>query len=158
MNQLEKRVFELKKEEEGLLKLKQEKEIRKAEKTVKFNNLKDYQISRFGEFLSEKTENFEELNIQFEKLSRRIENFGAINLLAIEECEEQEKRYNFLTEQKKDLEETINRTDCDMVLIATPIDLTRICNIKKPVLRVTYDLQEIGQPDLNVVLKDNGII
>ncbi len=111
---LEKQVFELKKKEEELLKEKQEKEIRKAELTVKFNNLKDYQISRFGEFESKQSENFEELNIQFEKLSNRVENFGAINLLAIEECDEQEKRYNFLIEQKKDLERSIKNLTKDI--------------------------------------------
>ncbi len=111
---LEKQVFELKKKEEELLKEKQEKEIRKAELTVKFNNLKDYQISRFGVFESKEAENFEELNIQFEKLSNRVENFGAINLLAIEECDEQEKRYNFLIEQKKDLERSIKNLTKDI--------------------------------------------
>ncbi|BBB32439.1 chromosome segregation protein [Thermotomaculum hydrothermale] len=111
---LEKKVFDLRRKEEELTKAKQEKEIKKAEFKVKFNNLKDYQISRFGEFKSEKTENFEELNIQFEKLSRRIENFGAINLLAIEECDEQEKRYNFLMEQKKDLEKSIKNLTRDI--------------------------------------------
>lgn len=114
LNLLEKNVFELKKKEDELLRLKQEKEIRKAEKSVRFNNLKDYQISRFGEFKSEATENFEELNMQFEKLSQRVENFGAINLLAIEECDEQEKRYNFLMEQKKDLEKSIKNLTRDI--------------------------------------------
>ncbi len=114
LNLLEKKVFELRKKEEEFLKEKQEKEIKKAEKSVKFNNLKDYQISRFGEFESRETENFEELSMQFEKLSQRVENFGAINLLAIEECDEQEKRYNFLTEQKKDLEKSIKNLTRDI--------------------------------------------
>lgn len=57
-------------------------------------------------------------------------------------------------EQLRDLEETINRTDCDSVVIATPIDLNRIISIKKPNTRVYYDLQEIGSPDLNEVLDD----
>lgn len=55
--------------------------------------------------------------------------------------------------QMKDLEETINKTKCDLVLIATPIDLSKLINIKKPVLRVYYDLQEIGTPNLNTVLE-----
>ena len=55
-------------------------------------------------------------------------------------------------EQLHDLEETINRTDCDSVVIATPIDLNRIIKIKKPNTRVYYDLQEIGQPDLTEIL------
>lgn len=57
-------------------------------------------------------------------------------------------------EQLKDLETTINNTDCDAVIIGTPIDLSRIVNIKKPYTRVFYDLQEIGEPDLKMVLDD----
>jgi predicted GTPase len=55
-------------------------------------------------------------------------------------------------QQVKDLEATINRTDCDSVIIATPIDLNRVVRIKKPNTRVFYDLQEIGKPDLTDVL------
>ncbi len=58
------------------------------------------------------------------------------------------------TKQIKDLEETINRTDCDSVIIATPIDLSRIVKIDKPYTRVMYELQEIGKPSLADVLKD----
>ena len=57
-------------------------------------------------------------------------------------------------EQLKDLETSINNTDCDVVVIGTPIDLTRIVNIKKPTARVFYDLQEIGKPDLDGLLTD----
>ena len=56
--------------------------------------------------------------------------------------------------QLKDLETTINNTDCDSVIIATPIDLNRIIKIKKPNTRVYYDLQEIGLPDLVGVVDD----
>ncbi len=56
-------------------------------------------------------------------------------------------------QQIKDLEETINRTDCDVVVIGTPIDLRKIIHINKPAVRVTYELQEIGKPDLNDALK-----
>jgi predicted GTPase len=56
-------------------------------------------------------------------------------------------------DQMKDLQQTINASDCDVVVIATPIDLTRIIKINKPVVRVEYDLQEIGKPDLPEVLK-----
>ena len=55
-------------------------------------------------------------------------------------------------EQIADLERTIEATDCDSVLIATPIDLTRIVKIRKPTVKVGYDLQEIGKPDLKEVL------
>jgi len=55
-------------------------------------------------------------------------------------------------EQIADLERTIENTDCDTVIIATPIDLTRIVKIRKPTVRVSYDLQEIGKPDLVDVL------
>ena len=54
--------------------------------------------------------------------------------------------------QIQDLEDTINRTDCDTVIIGTPIDLKRIININKPTVRVTYSLQEIGKPDLEDIL------
>jgi predicted GTPase len=55
--------------------------------------------------------------------------------------------------QKKDLEATINKTDCDSVIIGTPIDLRKVINIKKPNVRVRYDLSEIGRPDLTDALK-----
>jgi predicted GTPase len=58
------------------------------------------------------------------------------------------------TKQLKDLEATINRTACDAVVIGTPIDLNRIIRIKKPSTRVYYNLQEIGQPDLDDVLDE----
>lgn len=57
-------------------------------------------------------------------------------------------------QQLKDLEETINNTDCDAVIIGTPMDLTRIININKPATRVHYDLAEVGSPDLESVLSD----
>ena len=55
-------------------------------------------------------------------------------------------------EQMRDLEATIARTPADVVLVATPIDLRRIIRIDKPALRVGYELQEIGKPDLHDVL------
>jgi predicted GTPase len=57
-------------------------------------------------------------------------------------------------QQLKDLEATINNTDCDSVIIGTPINLNRIINIRKPSTRVYYDLQEIGKPDLAEVIDD----
>jgi predicted GTPase len=57
-------------------------------------------------------------------------------------------------EQLRDLETTINSTDCDSVVIGTPIDLGRIIDIKKPHTRVYYNLQEIGRPDLTGMLED----
>jgi len=55
-------------------------------------------------------------------------------------------------DQIKDLQATINATDCDVVVIGTPIDLTRVLEIEKPHTRVTYDLDEIGHPDMDDVL------
>ncbi len=55
-------------------------------------------------------------------------------------------------EQIRDLAATIDRCDCDTVAIATPIDLRRIMTIRKPTVKVGYDLQEIGKPDLADVL------
>jgi predicted GTPase len=56
-------------------------------------------------------------------------------------------------QQIKDLEETINKADADVVIIGTPIDLRKLVNINKPAVRVTYELSEIGKPDLKDVLK-----
>jgi predicted GTPase len=55
--------------------------------------------------------------------------------------------------QIKDLERTINLTSCDSVVIATPVDLTQILKINKPSVRVRYELQEIGKPDLEEVIE-----
>jgi predicted GTPase len=57
-------------------------------------------------------------------------------------------------EQIRDLEETINAADCDSVVIATPIDLGRIIKINKPATRVSYELQEIGKPDLDYLISN----
>ena len=57
-------------------------------------------------------------------------------------------------QQLKDMETTINKTECDAVVIGTPIDLNRIIKINKPNTRVYYNLQEIGRPDFNGVLED----
>jgi predicted GTPase len=54
--------------------------------------------------------------------------------------------------QMRDLEATINKSDVDLVVIGTPIDLTRVIKIKKPYQRVRYELQEIGQPTLQDIL------
>ena len=56
------------------------------------------------------------------------------------------------TEQIRDLERTINAADCDLVIIATPVDLTRIITIDKPMLKVGYELQELGRPDLEELI------
>jgi predicted GTPase len=56
--------------------------------------------------------------------------------------------------QIKDLETTINRVDCDSVIIGTPIDLRRIIKINKPSVRVSYSLAEITKPDLTDVIND----
>lgn len=61
-------------------------------------------------------------------------------------------------EQMKDLQETINKTDCDSVIIGTPIDLGRILKINKPSTRVRYELQEIGSLTIEKVLKDHKLI
>jgi predicted GTPase len=55
-------------------------------------------------------------------------------------------------QQLKDLETTINKVDCDAVVVATPIDLSRVIDIKKPNTRVYYELREIGTPNLGEIL------
>ena len=56
-------------------------------------------------------------------------------------------------EQIRDLEETIANTPADLVLIGTPIDLRRVVNIQQPSQRVSYELEEIGQPTLAEILR-----
>lgn len=55
--------------------------------------------------------------------------------------------------QIKELEETVNGSDADLVIVATPVNLGRILKINKPYVRVTYELQEIGRPTLRDVLE-----
>ncbi|MCC7354745.1 MAG: GTPase [Anaerolineae bacterium] len=57
-------------------------------------------------------------------------------------------------QQIAELSETINNTPCDLVLVATPIDLARVATIHRPAQRVRYELQEIGYPTLDDVLKE----
>ena len=61
-------------------------------------------------------------------------------------------------QQIKDLEETINKVDCDSVIIGTPIDLGRILKINKPFTRVRYELQEIGAVTIESILKEKKFI
>lgn len=56
--------------------------------------------------------------------------------------------------QIRELEETINSTPCDLVIIGTPIDLRRLVKIKCPAERVRYELQVIGQPTLDQILQE----
>jgi predicted GTPase len=60
----------------------------------------------------------------------------------------------YSTPQLQHLETTIDRVDCDAVVVATPIDLSRIVNIKKPNTRVSYELQELGTPNLDDILSE----
>ncbi|HAP39726.1 MAG TPA: GTPase [Nitrospira sp.] len=59
-------------------------------------------------------------------------------------------------QQIRDLEETIGRVDCDLVVIATPVDLRRLIRITQPVVRVRYDVEDHGRPTLADVLQ--GVI
>ena len=58
----------------------------------------------------------------------------------------------YSTDQVNDLETTINNAECDLVLMATPIDLTRLIHIQKPILRVRYEYKDHGKPTLSEVL------
>jgi len=55
--------------------------------------------------------------------------------------------------QTRELAQTIEAVDCDLVVSATPIDITRVIKVSKPILRVGYELEEIGTPTLKDVLK-----
>jgi predicted GTPase len=61
-------------------------------------------------------------------------------------------------EQMEELRETIARSDAELVLIGTPIDLRRVIELDKPALRVSYRLQELGQPTLAELMVERGII
>jgi predicted GTPase len=54
----------------------------------------------------------------------------------------------------KELEDTINKADVDAVVIGTPIDLGQLIKINKPSVRIRYDLQEIGRPNLEDILAE----
>jgi predicted GTPase len=56
--------------------------------------------------------------------------------------------------QRKELEETINRTPCDLVVLATPVDLRRILHLNKPCVRVGYEVEELTKPNLTDLLSD----
>jgi predicted GTPase len=60
----------------------------------------------------------------------------------------------YSTRQLQHLEATINRVDCDAVMVATPIDLSRIIDIRKAHTRVSYELQEVGKPNLEDILSE----
>jgi predicted GTPase len=60
--------------------------------------------------------------------------------------------------QREELRETIARSDAELVLIGTPIDLRRVLDLDKPALRVTYRLQEVGEPTLADVLTERGLL
>jgi predicted GTPase len=80
------------------------------------------------------------------KLTKTFENYPEIGVLL--------PAMGYGEQQIKDLETTIANTPCDAVVIGTPIDLSRIINIKQPTVKVGYELQEIGYPDLKGVLRD----
>jgi predicted GTPase len=56
--------------------------------------------------------------------------------------------------QIHDLEETINRADCDVVVTGTPIDIRRVVKVSKPIVRARYTLAEIGHPNLEDILTE----
>jgi predicted GTPase len=60
--------------------------------------------------------------------------------------------------QVRDLEATIRAVPADLVLVASPIDLRRLITLERPALRVRYELQEIGEPDLQAVLRARGFL
>jgi len=60
----------------------------------------------------------------------------------------------YTAEQVRELEETINRTECDIVVTGTPIDLRRVLQVNKPLVRARYEISEIGRPDLEGILDE----
>jgi predicted GTPase len=55
--------------------------------------------------------------------------------------------------QLRELEDTINKVNCDAIVIGTPFDLRKLLSVNKPIARVRYELQEIGKPNLEDVIK-----
>jgi predicted GTPase len=62
------------------------------------------------------------------------------------------------SKQTKDLERTLNAAKCDSIVSASPIDLGRLMKLNKKVVTVSYELQEIGKPDLEDVLSEAGFL
>jgi predicted GTPase len=60
--------------------------------------------------------------------------------------------------QMKELEETIDGTDCDLVLIGTPVDLGRDLKLTKPSLRVTYEMEEVGDLTIQKILEERRLL
>ena len=60
--------------------------------------------------------------------------------------------------QMQELSETIGRCGADLVLIGTPIDLRRLIDFETPALRVTYRLEELGEPTLRDALAERGLV
>jgi predicted GTPase len=56
-------------------------------------------------------------------------------------------------EQIEDLEATINATECDLVIVATPVDLTRLLRIKRPYTHIRYEYGDHGDPTLEAVIR-----
>ncbi|HET7039958.1 MAG TPA: hypothetical protein VFH97_08715, partial [Gemmatimonadales bacterium] len=55
------------------------------------------------------------------------------------------------------LAETINRSPAEVVIVGTPIDLRRLVSVEKPVVRIRYELEEVGRPRLDDVLRDAAL-
>ena len=56
--------------------------------------------------------------------------------------------------QRHELEETINRVPCDLVVVATPVDLARIISVNKPCIRIGYEIDELTRPGLTDLLQE----
>jgi len=56
--------------------------------------------------------------------------------------------------QRHELQETINRVPCDLVVVATPVDLARIITVNKPCVRISYEVEELTRPRLADILQE----
>jgi predicted GTPase len=57
-------------------------------------------------------------------------------------------------QQIKDMEDTLNNAECDLIIDGSPIDLEKLIKVNKPIVRVTYDIQPIGSPSIEDVLEE----
>jgi len=60
----------------------------------------------------------------------------------------------YTDQQIDDLEKTLNKVKCDIILNGSPIDLTKLINANKPIVKVTYDIEPVKEPTIENVLDD----
>ncbi|MEO0186148.1 MAG: hypothetical protein ABIL26_00760 [candidate division WOR-3 bacterium] len=78
-------------------------------------------------------------------IKKAMETWGVVDVLPA---------LGYSPKQIEELQEVINSCPADIVISATPINLSRVVKTDKPILRVRYELQEIGKPTLEDVIRE----